>query len=688
MDTLSRISPKFRIFLFGGCLLITLICAVTAALGTGGALWLTHPGSSSTKLGQPFSPQFSPDVAELTGLLGWVEVQEKGVWTVGREGQLLRVGQRVRTGEMSGAALHFYDGSQASLGPASELSIDELDAAKGERTRTVVLTQWAGQSEHQVAKNDRKGSRYVVNTNAGAGQAQGTLFRVFVTPEGEARYMVVEGSVQVTSLKVTVLVQAGQVTAIYLGQAPLEPVISVSLQGVVTQAGGNQAGGNQAGGNQAGGNQTGGSWVIGGQSFITDQHTVIIGDPQVGDFVLVEGRQLDDGSRIADWIVLIHASQGNHFSLNGEVDSVGEAEWSINDQKISITSNTEIDSGISAGALVRVEGLILEDGRLEAESIRLIDAKLGLPFEFTGVIQDMGTEDWLISERNVRVTAQTAMSDDLSAGEVVRVVGRILEDNTWQASSISRVEQRSGRFEFSGALQSEDPWQVADIPFEIRDWTVIAPGLKVGDLVYVAGEIEATGNWIATEIVPLDAKTARLVLIGTVVSKDPWIVSSVALTVTPETQILGEIVPGSMVRVELVLGEDGKWYALRIEPLPGVIVFTGCIDLVARVVSVVGNQVQLENWPLMPLDENAQIEGAITPNSVVRFRLCFNEGNQITIVYIIIIQPSEIEPPTELGSKVLVCHKPDKKKGGHTLSIDAAALPAHLGHGDYPGPCR
>lgn len=669
MDTLPQKSPKIWSIVSVGCvLLILLACGTSAALGMGSALWFTHDSHSAVNQEKPPTAQLSPQVARLTGLLGWVEIQDKGNWVVASEGQLVHAGQRVRTGEMSKATLNFYDGSQAWLEADSELSIDKLKAGRGNQTRTVVLTQWAGQSEHQVAKNGRQDSRYVVNTAEGSGEAHGTLFRVFVTPDGEARYMVVEGSVAVTSINVTVLVQTGQATAIYLGQPPLAPVMSVTAQGEVTQIGD--------------------TWTIAGQSFLTNEHTVIVGNPQVRDWALVQGRQLDDGDRIADWIILIHASQANQFSLNGEVDTTSDMEWTINDQKISITSDTEIDPGITTGDLVHVDGLILEDGRLEADSIRLINSQAGLPFEFTGVIQAMNDNDWLVSGQSVRVIAETAKPDDLAAGEVVQVSGYIQEDGTWLASSIRRAEQQAGHFEFSGVLESMNPWQVAGIALETRDWTVIAPDLKLGDLVFVEGEIDASGAWVAEEIVRLDAETARLVLIGTVVSKDPWIVSGLTLRVTTDTEILGDISVGSMVRVELVLGQDGQWYAVRIEPLPDTIVFPGCVDLVATVVSVTGNQIQLENWPLMPLDENVQVEGAITPNSIVRFRLCFDASGQITIVYIVIIEQTEGEPSGETSGKVLVCHKPDKKNGGHTLSIDAAALPAHLGHGDYAGPCR
>ncbi len=41
------------------------------------------------------------------------------------------------------------------------------------------------------------------------------------------------------------------------------------------------------------------------------------------------------------------------------------------------------------------------------------------------------------------------------------------------------------------------------------------------------------------------------------------------------------------------------------------------------------------------------------------------------------------EQPPQAGGKVAVCHK-----GKKTVYVDEAAVKAHLGHGDYLGPCR
>lgn len=41
------------------------------------------------------------------------------------------------------------------------------------------------------------------------------------------------------------------------------------------------------------------------------------------------------------------------------------------------------------------------------------------------------------------------------------------------------------------------------------------------------------------------------------------------------------------------------------------------------------------------------------------------------------------EQAPQAGGKVAVCHK-----GKKTIYVDEAAVKAHMGHGDYLGPCR
>ncbi len=230
---------------------------------------------------------------------------------------------------------------------------------------------------------------------------------------------------------------------------------------------------------------------------------------------------------------------------------------------------------------------------------------------------------------------------------------------------------------------------MAGITFETRDYTVIQSDLKIGDLVRVEGMIDAEGRWIATKIEKIDPEAGtRMVIIGVVFSMDPWVVSGIPLHIAPDAEIDDHITVGMLVRVELVLMPDGTWQAIKIEPIHDLIWFPGCFDVIATVVSIAGNQLQLEDWPVLTLTDGTTIEGTLTQNSIIRIRVCFDEAMVVKITIIIIIQPGMDEPPVgeETGS-VTVCHKP-AKKGGHTLTISRSALPAHLGHGDYLGACK
>ena len=251
-------------------------------------------------------------------------------------------------------------------------------------------------------------------------------------------------------------------------------------------------------------------------------------------------------------------------------------------------------------------------------------------------------------------------------------------------------------FELVGVLESTDPWQVAGISFETRESTQIDEGLEAGQLVKVMGVILEDDTWLAYSIERVEEQTdSTIILIGTLTSIDPWVVNEITLDVTGDTVISGEITPGMLVRVEILLFEDGTWEVLSIAPLGDFTEMPGCATVMATIVSMNGNEIQLMGWPAITLGEGVEIEsdngseGAFSENQAVLVVVCSSEDGQVAIVQIIILNISDGEVPVEEGGegeKVLVCHKPDKK-GGQTLNISASAIPAHLGHGDKLGAC-
>ena len=293
------------------------------------------------------------------------------------------------------------------------------------------------------------------------------------------------------------------------------------------------------------------------------------------------------------------------------------------------------------------------------------------------------------------------------------------EDGNWEPVG-------GATFELVGELESTDPWTVAGTELEIRETTQIEEGLEVGDLVKVRGVILEDETWVAFSIELAEEQIDPIIiLIGTVDSIDPWVVNGISLTVTDETEIQGEITVGMVVRVEILLLPDGTWEVLSIAPLGEPTEISGCATVIATILSVDGNEIQFLGWPTpVTLQEDDQTQSneensnaeegedndndgeedenengdedngdnsetddvVPAPNQVVLAVICVSDDGQIVIVQIVILNADVDDDTAGEGEKVLVCHKPDKK-GGHTLSLPQSAVPAHLGHGDTLGPC-
>jgi hypothetical protein len=257
-------------------------------------------------------------------------------------------------------------------------------------------------------------------------------------------------------------------------------------------------------------------------------------------------------------------------------------------------------------------------------------------------------------------------------------------------------------FELVGALKSMNPWVVANTTLETNETTKIEEGLQVGDLVRVKGTVLEDGKWVAYSIERAEEQTnpsSTIVFIGKVTSTDPWIVNGITLKVTPDTVINGNITAGMLVRVEVLLLDDGTWEVISITPLGDFTEVDKCVTVAATIVSVSADQIQFVGWPSMSLRPDVKIEdenggeqqgnATLSPNQNVLVVVCPSEDSQIVITQIIVIV---INPPDEQGNepsgegeKVLVCHKPNKN--AHTLSLPPSAVPAHLAHGDKLGPC-
>lgn len=618
----------------------------------------------------------APNLATLTNIQGLVEVQEAdGSWQSVLGMNALPVGSQIRTGALSSASLAFFDNSIATLGPDTGLTIEQLDAQQPENGfRTVVLNQWQGESSHAVQFRNDGGSRYEVLTPDGSGIARGTVFKVSVTPEQFSRIAVAEGKVDVTGSNRTVSVTAGKLSTIPANEPPTAPAFTITGQGELSAMGE--------------------TWIIAGQTFVVNEETAIVGDPQIGDIVFVSGHLAEDGQNIADRIELMHQSPANQFSLTGIVTEISAETWLVAGQTIQINEDTHVDDDIQLNDTVRVVGTIGPNGSLIAATINQMSEEEGYPFAFTGVVQQIGDETWLVSGVEITLDGETAVSANIQIGDIVSVQGLILADQTWLAASIEWVDTTLATFSISGEVQSIDPWQVVGISFTTSPNTLIDTDIEVGDDVRVTGRILPDGTWLADSITLLDEDyLLEIIFAGTVETINPWIISGLPIDTNADTRIDDDIEIGDLVRVTARILEDGTWLATRIDRLSGEI-DEGCVTITAVVTNIGSGTLTLSNGTILNIDEY-EIEGELKIGSVVMIIACVSEDGSIQIVQIIILYtPTDPPPPGDddddddnnSGGNVTICHKPGSP-AEKTKTVPQSALGGHLGHGDTMGAC-
>jgi hypothetical protein len=169
------------------------------------------------------------------------------------------------------------------------------------------------------------------------------------------------------------------------------------------------------------------TWRVAGcQIRITDTTQIdeSTASAEVGAWVRVTAAQEPEGGLVAQKIVVERAAgeAGTMVGLEGIIESLGEAEWTVSGQPIEIGPATDISGDPSIGSLAVVEAWCQPDGALLATRINVITTE-DPALEFTGPIEEIAYERWLIGGRAVRLNAQTIVMGNPVIGWQAQVWG-------------------------------------------------------------------------------------------------------------------------------------------------------------------------------------------------------------------------------------------------------------------------
>jgi hypothetical protein len=318
---------------------VVLALAAVALLGAG--LWQAGPRNAQ-----------AATLAEVSGQVQVASAGETSGWHTARDGERLRSGQRIHTGPGSSATLIFFDGSQSTLQAGTDLILRRVEGGWGNLLH-VVLDQQAGKTDHRVVPFGGKHSSFLVLTPGGTASVHGTRFRVAVVPQGASRFSVGSGVILVANDRSQVYLEAGQAIAAQPGQGLESPGYQFSLQGLLTA-------------------MEADAWTVAGVSFTGLSETVVSGDPQLGDSVLVEGHIEQDGSWVADSLEPAVDGEGIH-AFTGELQSMDGQTWQIGGSSLLVDESTQLGDGLQVGVLAQVDFEVLAGDQWHALSIQPLE---------------------------------------------------------------------------------------------------------------------------------------------------------------------------------------------------------------------------------------------------------------------------------------------------------------------------
>lgn len=209
--------------------------------------------------------------------------------------------------------------------------------------------------------------------------------------------------------------------------------------------------------------------------------------------------------------------------------------------------------------------------------------------EFTGVVDSIATDQWVVSGQVLLLTPQTVLDGSISVGSTVKVYATVTADGAVTAdkielpiseSSTAVAESTPGSFddsgdEFTGIVEgiSAESWQVSGQTFAFTAQTEVKDNIVVGDLVKIHFLTNPDGTMTATEIELAIAETPDTEssldkeFTGKVEAFSPesWTVNGLVFLVTPQTEIKDAIFLGDVVKVHYFANPDGSFTAGEIE---------------------------------------------------------------------------------------------------------------------------
>ena len=330
------------------------------------------------------------------------------------------------------------------------------------------------------------------------------------------------------------------------------------------------------------------AFTVNGHSITTNLFTRYEdGNPDllaVGIEVEVKGHQAEDGTIVAKKIEFESEDDNDRESeIEGEITSFTSAtEFTIGEQAITTTANTEFDNGsvesLALGVHVEVEGHINNDGILVADEIEFEEAD---EISVEGVVSVfVSATEFSIGEQSITTNSETEFKNSsasmLALGVTLEVEGVLDENGTLVATKVEFEEPDDVEVEgiitvFTSATDFEIDGQhvITDEFTAFNDGT--AENLALGVQIEVEGYANSDGSIVAFKVEFEEFDENEVEVSGTIsefISATDFSIGEQKITTNDDTEFedgtIDDLADGVSVEIEGVVNEDGILVAEKV----------------------------------------------------------------------------------------------------------------------------
>jgi hypothetical protein len=213
------------------------------------------------------------------------------------------------------------------------------------------------------------------------------------------------------------------------------------------------------------------------------------------------------------------ASDRRERELVAVVQAIDGEQWTVNGQTFLITAETEVKGNPTTGERVKIHFTAQDDGTFLVLEVELAapaatgrdtdSARSVTRDEFYGIVEAINGDVWTIAGHRVTVTPSTEIKGNAVIGDGVKVHTLTQADGSLLAREIEREQDDDGRsgddgrdVEFYGTVQAMNDtiWTIAGRDVTISPRTELEGNILLGSQVKVEAWLQADGTLLAHEI--------------------------------------------------------------------------------------------------------------------------------------------------------------------------------------------